>query len=203
MRLDDIELVGAWRIVREQQIVLVRHQRRHQRRGRADEQLELHAGIALLIARDGFRDQVVGRGFRARDPHRAAHQAAQLLDLRDGGGEIGQAAPDGRDQDLAGRGQAHAARQPLEQRRAKLLLDIQDAAIERGRCDAQPIGGFADRARARDGVENEIEAGRLEHAGEIRADQAERNQSAHPPRKARRPRRSTTTADWISRLRGE
>jgi hypothetical protein len=63
------------------------------------------------------------------------HEAAQAVDLRFDDAQVLQGAPHVGQKQLARPGGAHAARQPLEQRRAQLSLQIQDALVQRGRRD--------------------------------------------------------------------
>ena len=80
--------------------------------------------------------------------HAAAAQALQFLDLRAHTLQVGGAATDVAHEQLAGRGQAHAARQSLEYRRAELVLDVLDPAVHRRGRHVQPLGRLADRADA-------------------------------------------------------
>src|SRR5262249_43982100 len=83
----------------------------------------------------------------------AAAQAAQLLELGAGAAEILLPAAHALDQDLAGGGEAQAARQALEERRAELVLEFQDLAVDRRGRDVEAIGRAPDRALPRHLVE--------------------------------------------------
>ena len=115
--------------------------------------LERDIGVASPEGGDLTRQEVVGERLAAGDPHGAALEPAQILDLRlhplDVAGLLAQIAHE----HLAGCGEAHAARLALEQRGAELLLQIHDAAVDgRGR-DGQPLRRLADRAGAGDLVD--------------------------------------------------
>ena len=76
----------------------------------------------------------------------AAALAGEVGDLAADPLEVGELVPDVLHQELAGRVQPHAARQPLEDLGAELGLERLDATVERRGGDVEVLGRLADRA---------------------------------------------------------
>ena len=73
----------------------------------------------------------------------------ELLDLRSHALEAAVLLAQIVHENLARRGEPHAARSTLEQRRAKLFFQIHDSPVHGRRRDIEVIGGLADRSGAR------------------------------------------------------
>ena len=99
------------------------------------------------------RQEIERQRLAAGDPHGAAPQAFEILDLRLHAFDFAVLAAQIVDEDLAGGGEAHAARPAVEQRRAKFLFQVGNAPIDRGSRDIEPFGGLADRAGTGDLVD--------------------------------------------------
>ncbi len=90
--------------------------------------VELHERKARPIGGDLARQEVERERLAAGDAHGAAPQALQVLDLRLHALDVGGLLADIMHEQFAGRGEPHAARAALEQRRAEFLLQIHDRA---------------------------------------------------------------------------
>lgn len=82
-----------------------------------------------LEPRDGRRQHVAGDRLSDGEPHAPSQQAPEPLDLRADVLELAHRAPDVREVELPGGRGANAARQAFEERRAELLLEIEDPPI--------------------------------------------------------------------------
>ncbi len=149
-------------LVRQDHVGAIANERVLERFGSVDDDLKGDAWMLPLIGRDGVR-QEAGRDrlghCHAYDP---AQLAAQLLDIRLYLSQVLERASHVSQQHLTGRGQPDASGQALEQRHADLLLEVENATIQRRRGHTQRIGGFANRAVSGDCVEVQVIVGRLE-----------------------------------------
>ncbi len=151
------------------QLLFERHQRlevREKRRPKHDDEIDLVGGerrhrplvidhfdvestqrMGLAKFADLARQEIECERLAAGDAHRAAAQAFQVLDLRFHALDFAVLAAQVMDEDLARRGEPHAARPPIEQRRAEFILEIGDPAVHGRGGDIEPLGSLADRAR--------------------------------------------------------
>src|SRR3954453_18943515 len=99
------------------------------------EHARLESDLRMLRAecRDLPRQEVHRQRLTTGDAHGAAAQPLELLDLRFHALEIALLLAQVIDEDLAGRGEADAARAPLEQPRPELVFEVHDAAVDRRR----------------------------------------------------------------------
>ena len=102
---------------------------------------------------DGARQKIERQRLAAGQPHGAAPQTFEVLDLRFHALGFAALLAQIIDENLAGGGQPDAARQPFEQRRVEFFLEIGDAAVDRRGGDVELLGRLADRAGARHGVD--------------------------------------------------
>lgn len=100
----------------------------------------------------GVRQQLIGNRFRRRDAHPAPHETPELLDARADRLEFGNGVTCVSDEQLTRRCWPDAAWQSLEQRRAKLSLQIDHLPVERGGSDVERVRGFADRSMTGNGI---------------------------------------------------
>ena len=124
------------------------------------QQREFDQRIALLIAGDGARHEVVGKAFGGGDadqPALAAAQPQHLVAQRDA---FAFPAADIAEQRLARRGGADAARHADEQLHVELFLELQQLPVDRRRRDVQRFRRLADRPLADRAVE--IDQSRLD-----------------------------------------
>ena len=121
-------------------VILHHHLEMHERKPRA---------VGCDLARQEFQYQRLAGG----NAHGAAAQPLQILDLRTHPVEVGGLAADMMDEQFTGRGQPHAARAPLEQRRLQFGLQVHNAPVDGGRGYIEPFGGLADRSGPRHGIE--------------------------------------------------
>jgi len=121
-----------------------------------------NARLVALKLGDRIRHEINRGGFRRADRDVPAHQALQGLDLIPDPFEIAQRAPDVVGEGFARGRQAHAALQPIEQARPDVLLEVENAPVERGGGDAQGFRGAADGFMTDDRVEIDVEARRAD-----------------------------------------
>jgi hypothetical protein len=137
----------------EDQIDLIGDQTGDQIIRRTDADIEAYVGMRRLKLRDRRRQKLARDRFDRGDADLAAYQAAQLFDLRLDRLELGNRLPCIGEKDLAGCGQPHAARQPLEKIAAQIEFEIEDLPVQCGGRDVERFGRLADRAVARHGVD--------------------------------------------------
>ncbi len=109
--------------------------------------VEVHQRMRAPEGRDLARQEHRRQRLAGDDAHAAAAQALQFLDL---GAHLVQrraALADVVHEQLASGRQPHAAWQALEDRRAQLAFDVQQAPVDRRRGHVQPLGRLADAAR--------------------------------------------------------
>lgn len=105
--------------------------------------------------------QVAGHRFDGGDLHMAGAQALQRVQFGTHALHVLQDHGDVAREDLPGSGQAQAAGQAVEQRRADLVLQLEDLPVHRRRGDVQAPRGFADRMAAANHVEV-VDRGRVD-----------------------------------------
>ena len=115
--------------------------------------IEGHVRIARLEGGDRPGQEIEGDRLTAREAHRAAPQALEILDPRLDPFDLRVLLADVANEDFAGGCQAHAARPSLQKRGAQLLLQIHDAPVDRRGRDVEALRGGADRTHAGDFVE--------------------------------------------------
>src|SRR5690242_20097925 len=100
---------------------------------------ERHQRIAAIEARQHVRQEFGDGAFDDGDRDMAATEAAELLELGASPAIVLLPAAHALDQDLARRGKAEATRQALEERRAELVLELQDLSVDRRWRDVEPV----------------------------------------------------------------
>ena len=96
--------------------------------------------------RHHLRHEAQEKRFQADDAHMARDGSGKASDLEAGALEIGERFARMAQKQLSGRGEPHAAAQPLEERRPDFRLELDDLAIDgRGR-DMERLGRAPDRA---------------------------------------------------------
>src|ERR1700722_9912654 len=113
--------------------------------------LDLERNQRMLLAEGGdlARQEIERQRLTACDSYRAAAQPLEVLDVGLHALGFALVAAQVVDEDFAGSGELYAARPPVEQRRAELLLKVGNPAIDRGCRDVQPLGGLSYRPGAR------------------------------------------------------
>lgn len=119
----------------------------------ADADLKLHQWMTLPKSGNRTRQGVRRQSLAGQNVDLTATQSLQFFNLRPDLFEIGLTGAHMMDKQLAGRRQAHAARQSLEQRQAKFRFQILDAPVYRRRRDVQALGRETDGPGACDFVE--------------------------------------------------
>ena len=92
-----------------------------------------------------FREEVHRQAVQGGDGHLTADDAAQVVDVAAQPGEVVQGSLRMAQHEPPGVGQPHAVRAPFEQRRAEMVLELQDLPVDGRRGDVQPFRGTADR----------------------------------------------------------
>ena len=111
--------------MRQDKIDLIADQSGSQILRDSDPNVELDIWMRCLEAADRRRQQFARNRLDGGDADVAAHQSAQLLDLRLDGFEFRDRLSRIGEKDLSGRGQAHAPWQALEQCRAHILFQVE------------------------------------------------------------------------------
>ena len=142
---------------------------------------KLMPGYSRSIELHHARHQHLGAGMRHAQADMAALQRAQRFHLRQRLLVVALRTPHRCEHDLAGRGELHAARQPVEQRRAHLLLEVEDLLVHRGGGQVQRLGRLAHRAAPRHRVQAAEGLGDGAHGMTVRnLLTGRKNQSAMP-----------------------
>ena len=125
---DDVRMIRPF-MGQDHVDAIVQQIRQHRARG-PDRDREADAGMLALKGGNRTRHHVDGGGFSGAHADMPAHQALQFPDLVAEPMEVAERSPHMRGEGLAGRGQADAALQPVEQAGAEFLFQVEDAAIE-------------------------------------------------------------------------
>jgi hypothetical protein len=148
------------RVMRAGEIDLTAHQPFMDIAAEAADHLQEDVRELGAEARDQCRRQEVSSGRRHREgDHPRGARAAAALDLGLGLLELAQRHVAPLEQDAAGVGQTDPMAVPLEERVAKLLLELADLPADRRLRDAQELGAAAVAAELRDGLEIAERAG--------------------------------------------
>ena len=165
--------------------------------------LKLHQRMLLPKAGDTFRQVAARGGLTDDDPHAAAAQPLQVLDLGAHLLQMRSPAADVMHKQLAGRRQPHAPRQTLEQWCTQFVFQVLNTAIHRRRRDVQTLGSLADRAHSGHLIQI-VQKAQMIHISSCHADQhapvEHRSGAATCPRavQRRRARRSHRPATDVA-----
>ena len=176
------------------EVELARDQPVDDLRRAAHQHVQRHQRLALAHVAHQARHDRAREAFHQAEGGVAAHHAAELADMLHQLGMVVLPALDFRRHHLAGRGEPHATRQALEQRRAVLRLQVQDLPVHRRRREVEPRRRAPDRARLRDDEQPRCRGRDDRHAPPSRPPAAAgRRRSGRVPRRCcrRGPRRAS------------
>jgi hypothetical protein len=144
-----LEIRQVGRAKDQQQIDVVRGKRCHCLLVVQHLDLEAHRTEAFAERGHFTRQELERQRLAAGDAHGAAPQPLEVLDLRLHAFHVAVVLAQEIDEHLAGRGEPHTTRAPLEQRRTELFLQVEHVTVHRRGGDVELLGRLADRSTTR------------------------------------------------------